>query len=629
MFVTFSTTDKKHNQSSSSSQSKVIDSPTDFHRFRDAVRSKNGCLTCKIRKKKCNEVKPICSDCLRLKKKCFWINENMTDEEIKQLKEKAYHEESLKKLRKRKSKKPKPVEVVEVVEVVHDPLKLFTYNSDVRSTNHSPNSPSIQNLINEEPPSPSGYLNLLRDLSHTEQEGKIEEIGSTVSTSDLLCDFENSLGPNKSYLDWISSLAPSVPQSPIYIPELNDPTISYLYNYYVEVLSQKVSISPSSQNDSNSFQKIFLPLAHRDKGVFYSLLVWSGFHLGGYWSDESQKFFNIALDHLSKNTSSERNDIIIKLATLMILVGAEICKGDVKNWSVYLNWGWNLLSKNGGILNFNSSKEENWLISNFAYHDLLASSSIERGTYFPSEEYEVIFNDEQGYSKGSLNPLLGVSKVLYRIIGDISTLLFESKKLLDQYYNRDGDGDGNGDGNGDADESDTDSEISDHAFSIKLLNSIISKVEKLETEINNAKPDKKDLINLTDQELELQLTLFEAFQLSSKLFLKQSIMKCNPSQLESQMINNDLIKCLDILVGTSVQASLVFPIFMSGIHCVTTFDRIKMSERIDQFIKLYGMWNVTRVKFVIEKIWKDNPNGDSVIDWHSSLKELGWDLNFA
>ena len=29
--------------------------------------------------------------------------------------------------------------------------------------------------------------------------------------------------------------------------------------------------------------------------------------------------------------------------------------------------------------------------------------------------------------------------------------------------------------------------------------------------------------------------------------------------LESQVLNNDLIKCLDVLVGTSVQASLVFP----------------------------------------------------------------------
>ena len=79
-------------------------------------------------------------------------------------------------------------------------------------------------------------------------------------------------------------------------------------------------------------------------------------------------------------------------------------------------------------------------------------------------------------------------------------------------------------------------------------------------------------VGLTDQELELQLTLFEAFQLC-KLFLRQSIMKCNPSMLESQVLNNDLIKCLDVLVGTSVQASLVFPIFISGIHCVSDTTR--------------------------------------------------------
>ena len=68
------------------------------------------------------------------------------------------------------------------------------------------------------------------------------------------------------------------------------------------------------------------------------------------------------------------------------------------------------------------------MISNFAYHDLLASSSSERGTYFPSEEYDFIFRDDDGFSLGNLN-LIGNFENLYRIIGDISTLLYESKTI--------------------------------------------------------------------------------------------------------------------------------------------------------------------------------------------------------
>ncbi|KAL6449729.1 UGA3 Transcriptional activator protein UGA3 [Candida maltosa Xu316] len=726
---------------SQSKNIKLINGSKDFYKFKDG-RSRNGCLTCKVRKKKCSEEKPTCNDCQRFGKKCIYVDETMTDMQIKALKKEVEIQESTQKLRKRKPRSrkqetptessndpaqsntipvtPPTTQIGSSESLISsskspdhvDPLGAFAYNSNLRSTSNpgspfggfSPNSPTIQNLINHNDPqnneedkdddkeddkvedivpsleeqdvvslspksplqidrtTPAAFINFLRDLNalHQDDSNKIEELNEVESPelhdlvtspdfNSMLESFENSTqllhSPNLSYNELVSNLnaflhpQSQIPPSPTYIPELIDPTCSYLYNYYADVLSKKISIAPISQNDSNSYQKVFLPLAHKDKGVLYAILAWSGFHLGGHWSDEGVKYLEYALDHLNKTALDkpggyDRQNTLNKLATLMILCAAEICKGDVKNWSIYLHWGWKLLASNGGILNFNQSKEEHWLISNFAYHDLLASSSIERGTYFPSEQ------DDQGFSMGSLNPLLGISKNLYRIIGDISTLLYESRKKLDEFYSREFKGSPSEDGttteqdeqennNNDDDDDDGESEISDHGRASNVLTSVISKVKQLEKEIDDSKPATKDLINLTDQELELQLTLFEAFQLSAKLFLRQSIMKCNPSMLESQVLNNDLVKCLDILVGTSVQASLVFPIFISGIHCVSKYDQESMRHRINKFIKLYGLWNVSRISFVLHKIWKENPDGSKVVDWHNSLKELGWDINFA
>ncbi|KAG7663806.1 uncharacterized protein J8A68_002666 [[Candida] subhashii] len=757
---------------------KIIQSSKDFYKFKETSRSKNGCLTCKIRKKKCDETRPICSDCKRLKKKCTWADyDSMTELEIKKLKQAVEKEESKQKLRKRKSKAKRLKSETdkadidgdnndntnendngikqnddEADKIIHepntvnnetnglykvssflsdsggDPLKIFGYNSNLRSTqteSHStepdaspngPPSPTLSSLMNpildsnapnppttnpqemaplfdyKEQNSPGAFLSFLRELSgHIphESSNKIEDLenndqtinnnnNSHMDVRDIMSSNEftslihsleepyhdydgnsalTTLSPaqrdyNQNLISNLNSFLTPIPPSPSYIPELADPTCSYLYNYYVEVVSKKVSIAPISQNESNSYQKIFLPLAHKDKGVFYSILAWSGYFLGGRWEEEGMKYADYAVKHMGKiinrkgMTQEDRQTIVNKLATLMILCGAEICKGDVKNWSVFLNWGWKLLAGNGGILNFNKSKEEHWLISNFAYHDLLASSTTERGTYFPSEEYDMIFMDKEGFSKASLNPLLGVSKKLFKLIGDISTLVYESKKILSEFYNREfssptipvsqpliqEDEDENMEDQddfigsplfGDA------SEISDHGKASRLLQSVIEKVKTLEFEIDSSKPEKEDLMYLTDQELELQLTLFEAFQISAKLFLRQSIMKCNPSMLESQVLNNDLIKCLDILVGTSVQASLVFPIFMSGIHCVTKHDQDVMRYRIGEFMKLYGIWNVSRVRFVLEKIWESNPAGNMVVDWHQILNDLNWDLNFA
>ncbi|KAK6453934.1 zinc-finger transcription factor of the Zn(2)-Cys(6) binuclear cluster domain type [Scheffersomyces xylosifermentans] len=700
-----------------SSTVQVIKNTKDFYSFRNSRRSRNGCLTCKIRKKKCDEAKPSCSDCARLHKPCIWVDyDNMSEEEIRVLKERVEQEESNSKLRKRKSKSSSSIKEEDSTGTrIHERGISITKATESRSPLIQPESPP-QSLRDSSPPpldldtykspvSPSAFLNFLKELSQYQQDNngdrskialledsedgsdqvvhepqsnhstntETEEIRDLLTSPSLsaVLDFMKPEVANMflrsdqrsnydpispmNYNSLISNFLVASPSAgPTLIPELaNSASGSYLYNYYVDVISKKVSIAPVSQNDSNSYQKVFLPLAHKDKGVLYALLAWSGFYLGGQWGEEGVKYANLALDHLNKslqNTQnnkdmgSSRNDdrqsVLNKLATLLILCGAEICKGDVKNWSVYLGWGWKILRSNGGILNFNRSKEEHWLISNFAYHDLLASSSTERGTYFPSKDYDTIFKDPEGFSKGNLNPLLGVSKDLYRIIGEISTLMYESKKILHSYYSRDSPTSASNENSivsespieisGAYDDNDgNESEISDHGRISRLLHTVIHKSKNLEREIDEARPVPEDLVGMTDEELEFQLTLFEAFQLSAKLFLKQSIMKCNPSMLESQVLNNDLIKCIDILLDTPVQASLVFPIFMAGIHCVTNHDRDIMRSRLNNFMKLYGPWNVGRAQFIIEKVWAGNPSGNNVVDWHSILRELGWDINFA
>lgn len=725
---------------------RIIEDARDFHRHKASRRSKKGCLTCKIRKKKCDEIRPTCTDCDRLNKECVWVDyDTMSEEQIKELRERVENEESVLKLRKRKSRTKSQQDVdtsstspadtsatsasyTQKLKDSYAEISKFQFNDFERKrqkpvnfflvfnsspsqvseerniTSHqpfaTPNSPNIESLMNplvdikkdlnneandlalnelesygKIAQSPIAFLNFLKGVHQTPNNGTHDEKDQAVtlygentqyyrtnedglvlspnfSIPSMLENLSNEkvLSPSdfNTFASSLNSIFSPIPHTvPSIIPELSGKS-AYLYNYYVETLSRKVCIAPSSQNESNSYQNIFLPLAHQDKGVLYAILAWSGFHLDGDWIEEGKRCADLALEHMNKTLKEsmvnsqgkdDRQSILVKLATLLILCGAEICRGDVKNWSVYLYWGWNILFTNGGILNFNLTKEEHWLISNFAYHDLLASSSSERGTYFPLNDYEVIFSDSKGLSRGNLNPLLGVSKKLYRIIGDISTLAFESKIILNQYYKRNRESMKSPAKESGITESpifgsptemgDDDSDISTHARMNHLLSSVIGKAKALEEEIDESKPDLKDLENLNDDELEWQLTLFEAFQISAKLFLRQSIMKCNPSSLESQVLANDLIKCIDIILGSPVQASLVFPMFMSGIHCVTSYDRAIMKQRLDEFMNLYGPWNVIRAKFLMERVWEQNPFGDQVVDWHSILKDLGWDINFA
>ncbi|GME68466.1 unnamed protein product [Ambrosiozyma monospora] len=67
-------------------------------------RSKGGCITCKLRKKRCDEAKPVCGDCKRLGRKCAYITGDMSKEEVKKLKAEMEAIEGESKTRKRRPK---------------------------------------------------------------------------------------------------------------------------------------------------------------------------------------------------------------------------------------------------------------------------------------------------------------------------------------------------------------------------------------------------------------------------------------------------------------------------------------------------------------------------------------------
>lgn len=683
-------------------------------------KSKRGCLTCKYRKKKCDETKPICRDCLRFGKECVWVDYNtMSGDEIRDLRMKVKNQECNNKIRKRRRTVKRLGEAKEgtsqseqtpendtaprhpmTIHTSTDHLpKIHNLHSELPSNlapstlplldtvmptlgstmpplndtdlqppptafNSVPQGPSSLDVdlyhdIHEEPTSfPTALLNLYGELSpflpdqnklfpnnnnhdNENEEDKalffrqkdtpfsipsfLEQINS------INVESPSRLGLLASNFNATFSLAPQ-PHPAIY-PDL-DSTDLHLYNYYVSTLSIKVSIAPESQNESNSYQRVFLPLAQKDRAVLYGILAWAGFHMGGEWHNKAIKFAEKSVRLLTSGVDfsgrtparcADRNSILNKLAALLILCGAEICRGDVKYWSIYHNWCWKLLKDNGGILNFGRNKEEHWLITNFAYHDVMDSSISQRGPYIPPDVSQVIFKDQGGMSRGNLSPLLGVSKTLYLYIAEISSLSHYNYLILDKYYNRGSPKNSPEDISG----SSSSDDLQDGSRPDHLLMSVISKAEELEAKIDLAKPDPEDFLGLNSSDLELQLTIFEAFQISCKLYIRQSIFKCNPSSLISQLLLNDLFKCIDVLIKSPVQATLVFPLFIGGIHLVTEFDREIMRARLDDLIQTYGPWNVIRIKRVIEEVWKRNPYGDAVVDWLGILREFNWNVSFA
>lgn len=696
----------------------VIEDPLELQTLLKSNRSKNGCLTCKTRKKKCTEEKPACANCVRLNRECIWIDPlTMTQEQIEAKKRDIEQSKSRHKRKQlesapekqqisaKKDTSPKssasflelqfsttpqisttprfsmgtpspklsysPVsnvrtspieETVEPQQILGHPLVSLSsqelllafhmYHVDFPHKQESPDEAQVEEFLSLDPqldiPNATDQLvtytkeitstslhDFLRDLGYqTNEDGiklsahhtpVISATSSAISLPELLEQAGSKLSPSL-FDQLVTSFANNVstPQhSPSVIPLLNQEGF-YLYDYYLNTLSRKVSIAPSSQDESNSYQKVFLPLAHKDDGVLYAILAWSCFDLNGPWTRKGMQYIEAALKHLEthhsenlgRHRSKSRDSLIFKLASLLIMCSAEICRGDVKRWPLFLSWGSKILSENGGIFNFNNDKEERWLITDFAYHDLLASSLRDRRPYFPTQDYARFFKTLEAVGQGGLNPLLGISKMLYPIIGDINTLAFESRRasnqLLDSFQ---------------SDIVDVDDDLRNRV--ILPVQDVLMKCRRLDARIDGAKPEPEDLVNLTDEELEHQLTIFETFQLTAKLFLRQAVLRCSPRHLESQVLTVDLLKCIDILIDTPAQASLVFPVFMAGIHSITEKDRQKMKARIDRYMQSYAVTSISRVTTLMERVWELNPNGDAAMDWFKTLEEFEWDLNFC
>jgi transcriptional activator protein UGA3 len=684
MLVTFEA--KKPNKSRTSVQRNTNSSPEDgpiIHNLDsenppDAKifsftkrKSKGGCITCKIRKKRCSEERPICSDCKRLGKNCVWASDDMSAEHVRELKRKVEEDEKDAKTRKREDKKDRkrprkaqesdnmtPFDHEEEQQQAEELEESDPLDTESQHYNQTPVSANLlhfpQRSVNSPPratsPAWDQFAEQFQEFQHFFESNIRQNYPKIVpiddgDSKDVPKDNSNRLSTRTNTalspfnIDSFFSNSPisfDIPQyfSPMPHELIQDPIAVRLYDYYRDRLAGIMSIVP---DESNYYTKVFLPMATVNKGVLYSIMAWAGYHMGGDFEREGSKYMEKALDYIKATPIKTDSDALQRLANLLIMCGAEICKGDVKKWPVFLQWGSKIIRDRGGLYKFNQDKEQHWLISSFAYHDILASSTSERGTYFSVEDYD---NFIVNFGFG-VDPLQGIVKPLFNIIGEISTLATEAKRLLKissnslgyGIMNDEDDDDKKVDLDTDVPGIDTpdsvDSDSTKKYTKYSSLLQIMQKASNMENKINNVKPDPEDLGQFTNEELELQLTLFELFQLTAKLHLRQSVLRLNPSSLETQFILCELLKCLDIVLKSSVESSLCFPLFIAGMNCTTKKDRRMMLERFNDIIQRYSFRNLERAKTVMEQVWMIDPSGTRCVDWYEIVKRLGWDLSFA
>lgn len=465
-------------------------------------RSRAGCDTCKVRKKKCDEVRPTCGDCARLGHACVWSKlskepkgsaKRDLEPEVEAVKRARpdHHHNLLFEDHARRSASPMLSHSAALLQWFMDlsmstgltpPGTGLTPPGTVRQT-HEPFE------LTQVPYLDLGLLALMALLEGTfAADGLVSNVASNVASS-----VAPSVAPSVPPGAASSFIAPhrlheaqheeheeqlplyTLPISHLELVQQLDLAGNQLYQYFCDRIVHHILIVLPLQN---LYLKTFVPMAHADKGVLFLLLAWSAYHMGGhYYELQGKRYAQLAVQHMGhdpalideevrrKRTRTQvydletgevlrqeadpapvaasllsKRDSLTKLAGLLVLTGAEICHGDVSRWAVYLDWAAKLIrSQLGGVKNLRGNKDEYWLLANFLYHDVTALSTTERGTYFPMEEYHRIMADGAVALNIRLDPLHGICQELFRYVGEINTMALRIRQCLRRTTNSVGD----------------------------------------------------------------------------------------------------------------------------------------------------------------------------------------------
>lgn len=562
-----------------------------------AKRSKNGCINCRKRKKKCDEIKPICTGCLNRNIVCEY---KTSKNEIfsNQLNLMNYNAET-----STQSNSPSPPAFFEHVSSVSNLRELV---GDTTMKILENNNSGLSSLFKN---NPDGY-------SPNNEEKKLK--GDVTSLDDLLPvdnDFLSLLFEDQpQYFNLFANPTPVLLKTlDIKLPvSLTTEELSY-FEYYCKSILPELSILPQ---EFNYYTKIYIPLAFKEKAVLYTLVGWGcrtrknlnlNFQVENKEADSYIEKVNDLIYYNDMTLDKEK--FITNFVCYMLLVCMEITFGDTSKWSHYFTCCFNMINRMPGNFRYLLSActvEGNLLAENFAYFDVLASQSNENGTFYPISDYHDLFS-QNNTTKIVHDPLQGCIRPLILLIGEVVSILVEFSSLQVSLDLPDCD-------------------------KYEVISKMMKKSDELDKTIRFCKPDLSHLQYLENSdELESHLTLFEVYQLAAQIYLRQVLRKLPPVVPEVQVLGYNLKEDLKMLIASpKLKHSLAFPMLLLGISSTSNENRRDVLKMFKSLVQNCGyLCSYQKLMIVVQKIWDLNNNGSLYVDWFRVTKQLGWRLNLG
>ncbi|EGV64461.1 hypothetical protein CANTEDRAFT_119931 [Yamadazyma tenuis ATCC 10573] len=545
-------------------------------------RTRTGCLTCKKRKRKCDEHHPSCNYCHSRGVECVYVNTPL------------------------QGTKP------------------------IRPESDS-EAPKIQQIDHSEPPL---YELLLTDPSFNQTEQSLISMPSPVTEKQLNSDLEyieNILNePNDGTLiklhedpttneDQFEYMISPTSLHPTAFPSLflDDEGRSYFEFFHVKV-SKFLALSDGPMN---YFSNFLCTLANNEESFLYALTSWGALY-AGHDDTKVKVYLNKALNTFDNNFQAKNpSEIYFRLCFSVVLIGYYVCFGEVVTWKGIHDNCCRILKDLGGLYKFGKlygfTNEARFIISNVQYVDVMSAYNHKYGTQFSVGEYKEflgcneIQRNELSYG---IDTLQGVHQSIYLVLADLMNAKVELNKKLKELQMF----------------SDTD-EHRFYCLKEELYQMYGTVIKKLETSIEEAEPNYSllELIKDQPQEHDAYLNSFKLYQSTCRLYFKLFLKKIPPKNMEIQLLVREVYEAAEKLENTRFCVILCLPMLMCGVCCVDKFDRETIEKKIQRLKQTSPVLNNHKTWLLILKSWELNPCGEFVVDWADIADEYGWFLNLC
>ncbi|KAG9228984.1 fungal-specific transcription factor domain-containing protein [Amylocarpus encephaloides] len=569
-------------------------------------RSRAGCISCKEKKKKCNENRPRCDRCTERGLQC----------EYEAVQPRKRRRSSL--VRSAEPKSPGHYhqrwigrqEAYETKDGTHDEVSKWVVGSEYQYSELD--TPTI---VEWERP----WEETTDDVEEIIRADPPPSAGSLVRSRSQCLD--------------LAMIAPSPIASPLL--EFNTPLYSEfsdrknrrgLVDHFCNVLSHLIVFK---EDTGNPFRQLVLPLSHICSPVMNAIFALSSAHLeyAGIENEEkSLTFHNRALQGVAQlieqNDPAQREEVlgaIILLVYYEVLVqksNSNIVNGHLKGAMTIMRSGPRITTPAGLFLE-----------RAFRFYDVIAALSLGTSPNTNDQPTSTPFPDDQSLFSSplsSVDTLLGLSTDLWPIIHRLSHLLSFKKSLKDAI---------NAGEMSKATVLRTELENTSQAIEQALttwkptVSSNSSSPE--DDEAPGSQPD------LSEPRIQSILNNAEAYRNSAFVYLYRTIRSYPRNNgLVQKHTHLSLLACSNVVKNAKQcydgpMSALLWPLFVAACVANTPEDRELAIEAFRGTERRQKMNNIMRAWEVVQEVWRRADFGDEDADWMSIRIEKGYNIVFG